>query len=256
MKKLHKMTALFLTGMTAVTLLAGCGAQPATETDIAPERTPASVEESPVESEAPAKIEIPIVTEAPAETPAPEEQEAPKLKQVKILVHPTGGGTMYFTVDYDEEGRASAMYCRFDEDTEPATPAEDDAMYVDYSSGMPDVYYRPEFVNAYLDAPYLPSIADVQTYDDGSLKLVYGGFGAALEFEFDENGLPTYVLCAQDDISHKLTYTQGADGRFAFADGAEIYGHFIDGFDIPYTRVAPDVYVNHSASYEGWVEYQ
>ena len=54
MKKLHKMTALFLTGMTAVTLLAGCGAQPAAETDIAPERTPASVEESPVESEAPA----------------------------------------------------------------------------------------------------------------------------------------------------------------------------------------------------------
>lgn len=71
MKKLHKMTALFLTGMTAVTLLAGCGAQPAAETDIAPERTPASVEESPVESEAPAKIEIPIVTEAPAVTPPP-----------------------------------------------------------------------------------------------------------------------------------------------------------------------------------------
>ena len=79
MKKLHKMTALFLTGMTAVTLLAGCGAQPAAETDIAPERTPASVEESPVVSEADAKNEIPLVTEAPAQLPVPEEQVAPKL---------------------------------------------------------------------------------------------------------------------------------------------------------------------------------
>lgn len=252
MKLLHTAAALFL----SAALLAGCTAAPAeSEAPAAISAEIAAVEPS-AEGETPVEDAVPTEEAVEATEDTPAEAEAPKLQQVKVLVHPTGGGNLYFTVDYDEEGRPSAMYCRFGEDTVPATAAEDDTMYVDYSGGAPDVYYLPEYVNAFPDAPYSPSICDVQTYDDGALKLVYGAFGAALEFEFNENGLPAYVLNAQDDISHKLLYTQDADGRYAFAGGEEVYGHFFDGVDTPYAQVAPDVFAGMSASYEGWVTYQ
>lgn len=252
MKKLHKMTALILTGMTAVTLLAGCGAQPAAQTDTTPESTPAAASEAPAESEAT------TATETPAQTPAPEEQEAPKLKQVKINVN---DDHLQFRIDYDEEGRVSAMAIPVIEDADPTDPLNDETLYVDYTTGTPVVHYLQAHLDAYAaaypDAPVSPSIEETQTYDDGTLKRVIAGCGAVTGVEFNADGLPAYIIYAQEDISHKLTYTQDADGRYTFAGGEEIYGHFDSGTDTPYAEVLPDeIKDGYYTDYEGWVEYQ
>lgn len=165
---------------------------------------------------------------ASSQTSVSEETTASALKQVKLIAHTSWNEDQNFVVNYDEDGRIISMGCYTDTDQASADKSEDDTLYVDYTSGKPEVSYNSEILAALSpdDADY-PTVFDVETFDNGSLKYVYAGHGAALQFEFDENGLPIYCSETQDMGDYAIKYTQGADGKFAFESAVdEMPGHF------------------------------
>lgn len=191
-------------------------------------------------------------TAASEQTSAAAESSESALKQVKLVAHTSWGEDQNFIVNYDEEGRIISMGCYIDTDEAPADKAEDDTLYVDYTSGKAEVNYNSEILAALSqeDIDY-PTVQEVTTYDNGSPKYVFASHGTALKFEFDENGLPVYCSQTQDMGDYAIGYGQDESGRFIFTGAIEENpGHF-DGAS------GEDVGVNvlDASAFEGEVIY-
>ncbi len=187
---------------------------------------------------------------ASEQTSASESSES-VLKQVKLVAH-TDSQDQNFIVNYDEEGRIISMGCYIDTDKAPADKAEDDTLYVDYTSGKAEVSYNSEILAALSpeDVDY-PTVQEVTTFDNGSPKYVFASHGAALKFEFDENGLPVYCSQTQDMGDYAIGYGQDENGRFIFTGAIEENPGYFDGVS------GEDVGVNvlDASAFEGEVIY-
>lgn len=154
--------------------------------------------------------------------------DAAVLRQVTLTAHTYSGTDENYIVTYDEEGRISSMACYYDSMEAPEDPVLDFTLYVDYSDGTPDVRFNDEILaeRSVDDADY-PTIFEVTTFDSGSLQYVHAGCGSAMQFEFNEDGLPIYCSVTQDMGDYAIEYTKDEDGRYVFAGAADEYpGHF------------------------------
>lgn len=231
MKK-QKIVALVLSALTTLSLLAGCGAsttaassgtaaasvsEPAAETGSAPASSAADSEAA---SEA----------ASAAEDTAPETSAAPAAEVLRQFRFTTReyGPNMLFT--YDKEGRLEhlSVTSRYNDFSEAL-----DFLISYGEDGQATVTIDPEDAAAYEGTPFAPTVKTVETREDGSLELLqaYTDFGVWIEF--DEEGLPTYLCAAQDDLGYLLTYRTDEEGHKALDTATFVYDHQIGHTDTP-----------------------
>ncbi len=157
-----------------------------------------------------------------------EQQTAGVLKQIKLTAH--GEMDTTFIIGYDEQGRVQSMGAYAGAETAPEDATRDYTLHVDYTDGAANVAYNEELVAAYTDPQYMeyPEIYEVKTFESGAIQYVNASCdGAAMRFEFSEDGLLLYCSLGQEMGDYALSYTQGEDGRYVFAGAEDEYpGHF------------------------------
>ena len=209
MKRYTKLTAMALTVAGAMTLLAGCSSMAAASVDTA--ASTAQAEASPAES-------TPAETPAPTATPEPTPAPAPVLKTVDLRIQ---GSTMNAVFTYDEEGRVS----RIDNLGGPDDYTYCAPLNVDYLDGQATVSYDPDYLAKFSeDEPFYPSVTDVQTYEDGSLKSVSAASGTGTTIWFNQDGLPTFYSDAQDDFGYLIDYVKDTDGKYQATKISYMFG--------------------------------
>lgn len=220
MKNLNKLTAVILSALTAAALLAGCGAVPAasssaeTETaaaQSAPETVDTAAEKATPDVEPAESAESTENTES-QDQEAPAEESAPKLENLdrfEISCDDPYGPNGWMR--YDEQGRLIEIDDVFDDGTAPAFVT---ALYINYDEeGKADVHFDRALAAEYEGTPGEMNVYDVETYEDGTIEFIDAGNGARWNMEFNEQGLPTYYMIAQENYGYLITYTEDENGQ-------------------------------------------
>lgn len=235
MKK-QKFAALILSVLTTLSLLAGCGApapaaseetSSATTSQTAPE-----AESTPVApaAESEAAPSASPVAESAADTdtaPAAESASTEVLRQFRFTTREYGPN-MLFT--YDKEGRLEHLSV--------SSNPEDYSNALDFlitygTDGQPAVTIDPADTAGLENTPVMPTVQVVETREDGSLARLEATSGGIIWVEFNENGLPTYLCSAQDDLGYLLTYRTDEAGHWALDTATFVYDHQIGHTDTP-----------------------
>ncbi len=238
----HKILLPALTAAAALMILTGCSTTANESTK--PSETTSAAETSGSESASSAN-----------ETSA-DESTSSVLQEVTLTAHTYDGTDENYIFTYDEEGRITSMARYLNSDTAPEDASLDETLYVDYSGDSPDVHFNDElFRNRSEDDADYPTVYEVTTFDDGTLKYVYAGCDAAMKFEFNEDGLPIYCSVTQDMGDYAIEYSQDSDGRYVFASAVDEYpGHFDE--DSAADSDATSVHSEHPSTFDGEVVYR
>lgn len=225
MKNLNTPSALLLSAVASLSLLAGCGTAPAAS-EVAAEPS--------VQAES-------ATTDSEAATPTPEAGNAPEQASAaaadEVAASDTAdadtarfprefrftGGEYQANGDftYDEQGRLTHITLSMHPDFSDGSD-----ILIDYDeSGAPHACFAPEQVEEWKGTPYEPEVYEMTVGEDGFLTNLQAGDGCALYVDFDENHLPAYFSYAQDDVGYLLTYTADADGRLTLTGADCVYGY-------------------------------
>lgn len=222
--KLLKISLLVLSALTAVTLLAGCTGPVEKLFSPAAKETepPAQTTPDPAAAENTAGEPSAVPEETPAESGAGE-----VLREFRFLTQPYGPNALF---TYDRQGRLEHITVSSDPDD--FTNGFD--LIVAYGEdGAASVSIDPEDTAGLENTPMMPMINAVETRADGTLQSLDAFSGALIYLEFNDQGLPTYFCCAQDDLGYQITYRTAADGRWEMESATYVYGHYLDHTDTP-----------------------
>lgn len=221
MKK-QKITALILSALTTLSLLAGCSTPAPTASSESGAEPPAAVSEAAPETESTSASSTAASEASSESTPAAE-----VLRQFRFTTREYGPN-MLFT--YDKQGRLEHLSV--------TSNPEDFGNALDFlitygEDGQPTVTIDPEDTAGYENTPVMPTVQAVETRDDGTLARLEATSGGMIWIEFDEEELPTYLCSAQDDLGYLLTYRTDEDGHRALDTATYVYDHQIGHTDTP-----------------------
>lgn len=223
MKKIFRLSALLLSAVASLAVLAGCGAAQTA----APAAADTAVQAESGEEEK--TLSLPEASSAdtaaeqeaetmPAET-APAEEAAPAMPR-----------EFRFTCDnyqscgdfqYDEQGRLTQLSVSIFPDFSSATD-----IFITYDeTGTPHAAFDPELVRQRTGTPEEVAIYELTTDENGYISHLSAGDGCAIYVDFGENHLPSYFSYAQEDAGYLLNYHITDTGVWTMDEPESVYGY-------------------------------
>lgn len=229
MKLFARMTALAVSALGCLTLLAGCGTSLPAEL---PDAQPAPAE---LTAETSAPEEATPVALTPAEAPpgadtadaADARPAAPLLREVRFTTEDYGMNGLF---RYNADGQLETVDVSMNADlSDPLF-----TLTVDRVDGHAQLHLDQTLVDELAGTPGQLTDLEMVCYADGEPRSIDLGFYEMRTcIDFAEDGLPTYFSAAQEDCGYLLDYTRGDAGQAAFAGAQFVTGHTVDAPGTP-----------------------